>query len=155
MRDVDLAAIVACCVCGVLVYMRAELGRQRLVGFPDLPWPVRGSLYLLTVMFVALAWRIFSGYGEADLSEVLLYATVAFASFLVVALMIRRAWSEKLSRAPIDAVPTIKQAVREAAEEAVPDYLKDLAAMPADYERRAAEYRGGAMTPTDPTIPQT
>jgi hypothetical protein len=94
----------------VLVFLAAEIGRARLRGYLNTPWLVRWGLYLLTILFASRAWRIWTGYGEADVSEVLLYSGLIACLVLIVGLMVRRAWSERLDRAPLDALPVIKEA---------------------------------------------
>lgn len=44
--------------------------------------------------------------------------------------------------------------MKEAAAEAIPDYLQDLAKAPADYEHRAAAYPAGSVTPVDLNVPR-
>jgi hypothetical protein len=67
--------------------------------------------------------------------------------------MVKRAWSGAVEDSKADVIPEIKVAVKEAAAEAIPGYLQDLAKAPADYDRGARVYSTGATTPQDPTVP--
>ena len=108
---------------------------------------------MLSILFVARAWRILTGYGEADVSEVLIYGWLALTVLEQVGAMVKLAWCTKLARAKVEVIPELKEAVKEAAAESIPDYLKTLAAAPADYQSAVAVYPPGGVTPVDPTIP--
>lgn len=155
MRDIDVAAICLCLVLGAVLFLRGELGRSRMGGFPDVSMSVRWALHLCAVLLVARAYRIATGFGEADVSEVLVYAALILASLLQVGALVRIAWCRKVRDARADLIPEVKEAVKEAASEAFPDYLQTLHNAPADYERRAAAYPPGVITPVDPTVPTT
>lgn len=144
MTVTDIAAIWVCLFSGLLTSLRAELGRQRLVGYPDLSLSVRISLHLLSVLFFARAWRIFTGFGSADVSEVVLYVGGLAVVLLQVVAMVRAVWCGKLARVKADAIPEIKEAV----QEAIPPYLRVLHQSPPGYENAGGE-RGVAMTPLD------
>ena len=155
MRDIDVAAIILCLVCGALISLRAELLRPRMGGYLDAPVHVRWSMHGLGILFVARAFRIALGYGEADVSEVLLYAGITLVAAEQIATMVKRAWSGAVEDSKADVIPEIKVAVKEAAAEAIPGWVQDLAKAPADYERRGALYPPGGVTPVDPTVPAT
>ena len=138
MRDIDVAAIVLCLIAGVLLALRSEFGRKRLAGYADLPWHVRLSIHGLAVFFAARAWRIFTGYGEADASEIMVYGGLVWVLVLQLQAMIQTAWCNKLAEAEtvIAAVPEqVHAAVVDAVHESTPAIFRQLSEQADPYPR--------------------
>ena len=124
MTNIDLVAAVACLTCAALISLRAELLRPRICASDDAPLPVRLALHGLSVLFVGRAWRIYAGYGDAETGEVLVYSGVALTTLLQLAASVGRAWRRRLAESKVEIIPELKQVVKEAASEAIPQYLR-------------------------------
>ena len=152
MTDINLAATAACLICAALISLQAELLRPRMGAFADSPVQVRFAMHVLSVLFVGRAWRIHAGYGQADPGEVLVYFGMAFTILLQLGASVKRAWRRRLAESKVEVIPELKQAVKEAASEAIPPHLQDLARPPADYEHGVRLYPTGELTPVDPEL---